>query len=157
MIKLCKLCKPESKYHYTSTNDIQCHAPASSSQSRTAPASNSQSKPGTFKSVHSEESEPVLEVTGDDPCQYLYSSDEDGVAGQVRIEDRSRGSEPYLAPVQVQGVHAQELIDTGADISIIGAELFKKVAAVARLKKDPDKIPPTPMVSAPLRSMVRSC
>ena len=97
-----------------------------------------------------------MEVTGDDPCQYLYSSDEDSVVGQVRIEDRSRGSEPYLAPVQVQGVHAQEFIDTGADISTIGAELFKKVATVASLKKDPDKIPPIPMVSAPLRSMVGS-
>ena len=103
--------------------------------------SNSQRKPGTI-SVRSEESEPVLEVTGDDPRQYLYSSDEDGGVGQVRVEDR--GSKPRLAPLQVQGVPAQRFIDTGADISIIGAEMFKKVAAAARLKKefkDPDKIP----------------
>ena len=141
MAKQCKLRKQESKSRVPA-NDSHSRTPASSSQSRTTPVSNSQSKPGT-KSVRSEESEPVMEVTDDDPRQYLYSSDEDGGVGRVRVEDR--GSKPRLAPVQVQGVPAQGFIDTGADISIIGAELFKKVAAAARLKKkefkDPDKIP----------------
>ena len=60
---------------------------------------------------------------------------------------KDRGSKPRLASVQVQGVPTQGVVDTGADISIIGAELFKRVATVARLKKrdfkDPDKIPHT--------------
>ena len=142
LAKQCKLRKQESKSRVPAS-DSHSRAPASTEQpGRTAPVNNSQSKPGT-KSVRSEESEPVLEVTSDDPRQYLYSSDEDGGVGRVRVEDR--GSKPRLAPVQVQGVPAQGFIDTGADISIIGAELFKKVAAAARLKKkefkDPDKVP----------------
>ena len=40
------------------------------------------------------------------------------------------------ANVEVQGVGALGVVDTGADIMIMGGELFKKVAAVARLKKD---------------------
>ena len=44
-----------------------------------------------------------------------------------------------------KGVPAYGIVDTGADITIIGGELFKKVAAVARLKKkdfkEADKTP----------------
>ena len=49
--------------------------------------------------------------------------------------------------VDIAGVPAVGLIDTGADISIKGPELFKKVAAVAGLKKrqlkPADKLPHT--------------
>ena len=49
--------------------------------------------------------------------------------------------------VQLQGVPAYGFIDTGADITIIGGKLFKKVATIARLKKrhfkKADKIPKT--------------
>ena len=49
--------------------------------------------------------------------------------------------------VQVQGVPAYGLIDSGADITIIGGSLFKKVVTVARLKKrdlkKADRIPRT--------------
>ena len=52
------------------------------------------------------------------------------------------GSSECLVPVQVQ---AEGLIDTGAHISIIGADLFLRVAAAAHLKKsdfkEPDKVP----------------
>ena len=37
--------------------------------------------------------------------------------------------------MEIAGVLAVELVDTGADIIIMGSELFKKVAAVAGLKK----------------------
>ena len=46
----------------------------------------------------------------------------------------------------IQGVPAEGLIDSGAKITIMGGELFKKVATVNRLKKKdfkPDKIPKT--------------
>ena len=47
--------------------------------------------------------------------------------------------------MEVKGVEAHGIVDTGADISIMGGELFKRVAAVARLKKKdfkpPDKVP----------------
>lgn len=79
-----------------------------------------------------------------DPTQYLESDDEDvqGVR-TVRVDDR--GSKPQVAVVDVQGVPTEGIIDTGSDITIMGAELFKKVAAVAHLKKSqlkrPDKVP----------------
>ncbi len=98
-------------------------------------------KGGQTRSVWSQN-----QVGDDDPRRYLHSSsDEDSEVGQVRVKDQ--GSKPRLASVQVQGVPTQGVVDTGADISIIGAELFKRVASVARLKKrnfkDPDKIPHT--------------
>ena len=47
--------------------------------------------------------------------------------------------------MEVQGVPAQGIIDSGADITIISGELFKRVATVAHLKKrdlkKPDRIP----------------
>ena len=49
--------------------------------------------------------------------------------------------------VEVQGVPAQGIVDSGADITIIGGELFRRVAAVARLRKKdlkkPDRVPRT--------------
>ena len=38
-------------------------------------------------------------------------------------------------PVLVLGVPAYGIVDTAADITIIGGRLFHKVASVARLKK----------------------
>ena len=40
-----------------------------------------------------------------------------------------------MAEAHVQGVPSSGIIDTRADITIIGGELFKKVASGARLKK----------------------
>ena len=52
-----------------------------------------------------------------------------------------------MALVEVAGVPANGIMDTGADITIIGPELFKKVASVAKLKKrqlkKADKVPHT--------------
>ena len=52
---------------------------------------------------------------------------------EIRITDR--GSRPQYADVQVQGVPARGVIDSGSDITIMGGELFRHVAMVARLKK----------------------
>ena len=111
-------------------------------ESKPQPQSGQNKPPGT-KSVRCQECGVTApSADGDNPCEYLYSSD-DGEVALVRLEDR--GSKPCLAPVQVQGVPAEGVIDTGADISIIGADLFKWVAAAAHLKKrdfkDPDKVP----------------
>ena len=68
-----------------------------------------------------------------DPLQYLYSdSDSASDVSSVRVEDK--GSQPQKASVSVQGVPVEGVIDSGADITIMGADLFKKVAAVAHLK-----------------------
>ena len=64
---------------------------------------------------------------------------------QVRINDL--GSRQQHADVQLEGVPARGVIDSGADITILGGELFRRVAAVARLKKSQlkksDKVPRT--------------
>ena len=73
----------------------------------------------------------------------LYSSDSDGEIHQIRVE--YHGSSPRHAHVEVQGVPTEGVIDSGADITIMGGDLFKRVASVARLKKKnfkpADKVP----------------
>ena len=57
-----------------------------------------------------------------------------------------KGSNSQYSEVFIQDVPAEGLIDSGAKITIMGGELFKKVATVNRLKKKdfkPDKIPKT--------------
>ena len=64
-----------------------------------------------------------------------------------RIQLNYNGSRSRYAQVEVQGVPAQGIADSGADITIIGGELFRRVAAVARLRKKdlkkPDRVPRT--------------
>ena len=68
-----------------------------------------------------------------DPFNFLYSSDSDeGDALTVQVSDT--GSKPQCAQVMVQGVPVVGIIDTAADITIIGGTLFWKVESVARLK-----------------------
>ena len=62
----------------------------------------------------------------------LFSSEESDDVRQIRVTDQ--GSEPRHAKVEVQGVPARGVIDSAA-ITIIGGGLFKRVAAVAKLKK----------------------
>ena len=73
--------------------------------------------------------EPVL-VT-----DLLYSSDSDDGEHVKLISVTDGGSRFQLARVDVQGVPADGVIDTGADITIMGKELFAMVAAAARLRK----------------------
>ena len=69
-----------------------------------------------------------------DPIGYLYSSDsEDSSINTVRVEDR--GSRPRKVTVDLQGLPVMGVIDSGADITIMNGDVFKKVAAIARLKK----------------------
>ena len=71
---------------------------------------------------------------------FLYSGDD---VCMVRVCDK--GSGPRRANVTIQDVPAVGMMDTGADITIMGGELFKKVAAIARLRKrdfkEADKVP----------------
>ena len=83
-----------------------------------------------------------------DPLSLLYSSSDESENDQIcviRVHDN--GSQPHYAVVQLQGVPAQGIVDSGADITIMGAELFKKVAAANKIRKKafhkPDKIPRT--------------
>ena len=81
-----------------------------------------------------------------DPMQFLESDrEDDSTMSTVRVKDK--GSKLQTAVVDVQGVQTEGIIDTGADITIMGPELFKMVAAVAHLKKShlkpPAKVPYT--------------
>ena len=75
---------------------------------------------------------------------YLISDDGDNIC-QIRINDG--GSQQQYANVQLEGVPAKGITDTGADITIVGGDLFRRVATVARLSKSqlkkPDKVPRT--------------
>ena len=78
--------------------------------------------------------------------QFLESDkEEDSTVGTIRVKDK--GSKPQMAVVDIQGVQTEGIIDTGANITIMGPELFKMVAAVAHLKKSqlkpPAKVPYT--------------
>ena len=88
-------------------------------------------------------SDPTEEL---EPEEFLHSSSDEDPPAQVngvRITDK--GSVTQCVKVRVQGVPAYGLIDSGADITILGGSLFKKVATVARLKKrnfmKADKVP----------------
>ena len=64
---------------------------------------------------------------------------------QSDIKIADQGSEANSIRVEIQGVPARGIIDTAADITIMGGKLFKDVASVARLRKrdfrPADKIP----------------
>ena len=69
-----------------------------------------------------------------DPRELLQSSsDEEAVVSMIQVTDT--GSRPRCVKVELQGVPVYGLVDSGADISIIGGSLFRRVATVARLKK----------------------
>ena len=101
---------------------------------------------------HDQDPQPSTETTpttSEDPRQYLLpDSDEEGSAAgvnEVRVQDK--GSYPQSVRVVVAGVPVDGIVDTAADITIVGAEIFKRIAAVAKLRrrdlKPADKTPRT--------------
>ena len=81
----------------------------------------------------------------DDLRRYLVSSEEDSDSSVQSVRVKDTGSRAQYANVDLQGVPAKGVIDSGADITIIGGDLFKKVAMVAKLrKKDFRKADKTP-------------
>ena len=76
----------------------------------------------------------------------LFSDlDSDPEVKVIRVSDE--GSKSQCVHVRVKGVPAYGIINTAADIAIIGGRLLKKIATIARLKKKnlklPDKKPHT--------------
>lgn len=57
---------------------------------------------------------------------------------------QNRGSEVRLVQLDIQGVLADGVIDTGSDVLIMSQKLFARVASVAKLHKKnfrmPDKV-----------------
>ena len=88
----------------------------------------------------------VREVKNMSPLSLLFSELEDeGDVKRMMVTDQ--GSRPQIARVDVQGVPADGVIDTAADITIMGGKLFALVASSARLRKKdfkpPDRVPRT--------------
>ena len=96
------------------------------------------------KQVHAVEAAPTGEQSTS--WEFLMSSSED--EADIRMVSlKDGGSFPQCAKVSLQGIPVYGIIDSGADISIIGGALFWRVAIAARLKrrdlKKPDKVPRT--------------
>ena len=86
----------------------------------------------------------AITSVGTNPTNLFYSSDsKDGNVNVVHIEDK--GSLPRKLTVDLQGLPVSGVIDSGADITIMNGNVFKKVAAIARLSKrafkPTDKLP----------------
>ena len=101
-----------------------CKAPKQESTSRSSKNKN----PPVTKMVSSQ---PAITEDMSELTPYLMSDSDEGEKEVRTIRVKDTGSQ----------------IDSGADVSIIGAELFKKIAAVALLKKSQlkkvDKVPVT--------------
>ena len=98
----------------------------------------------TYTRVNSDCKYPNSNKQPISPLDVLLSdTDDEDMIREVRITDK--GSASQCIDVQVQGVPAVGIVDTAADITIMGGKLFKKVASVARLRKkdfkDADKVP----------------
>ena len=87
----------------------------------------------------------VKSDTRDNPMNYLlFDSDvEHSDVNMIHVVDQ--GSRPQRDKVIVGGVPLIGIVDSGADITIMGGTAFKQVASVAKLRKrdfkQPDKIP----------------
>ena len=84
--------------------------------------------------------------TRDDPMQYLLPDDSDDNSTEVRqVRVHDHGSKPQCVRVVVQGVPMYGMVDSAVDITIMGGDAFKQVAAAAKLKrkcfKPPDQMP----------------
>lgn len=81
------------------------------------------------------------------PSYLLVSYDSEDCDGVKLVQVADEGSRSQLAHVIVQGVPADGMVDTGADITVTDQELFARVAAAVRLPKTnfqkPDKVPRT--------------
>ena len=88
-----------------------------------------------------EDQEP--DVSKQSPLTLLLSDSEEEVVKQVHVSNGSSRSQ--LARVDIHGIPADGVVDTAADITIMGGKLFALVAAVAKLRKSnfkkPDIVP----------------
>ena len=78
-------------------------------------------------------------------ARYPLFSDADSDPGVLQVRIADQGGKPQYEDVQIEGVPARGVIDSGSDITIIGGKLFGHVAMVARLRKSqlrkPDRVP----------------
>ena len=106
-------------------------------QDRNLPARTNVVQPG--------HSGPSVATTSSNPQDCLFSSESDEERDVGRIQVNDGGSCPQSVVIEIEGVPVRGLIQMGSDIMIVKGELFKHVAAAARLQKKrfkpPDKSP----------------
>ena len=117
-------------YNCGETRHIASKCPRTKRESTGTPV-----KPAGTKQVHSRGKTQEKRPTEDPESFLLSSSEEEDDPGVKMVRVTDHGSVTQCVKVLIQGVPAYGLIDSGADITTIGDSLFKKVAAVARLKK----------------------
>ena len=122
---------------------MKCPLPRQESKGRATTSAKTKQVRTQSRSRRRQDSTQELE-----PEEFLHSSSDEDPPVQVKsVRITDKGSITQCVKVQVQGVPAYGLIDSGADITIIGGSLFKKVATVARLRKrdfmKADKVPRT--------------
>ena len=73
----------------------------------------------------------------EDPRQYLLpdSDEKEPAAGVSEVRVQDKGSRPQSVRVFVAGVPVDGIVDTAADITIVGADTLKRIAAVAKPRK----------------------
>ena len=75
----------------------------------------------------------------------LSSSEDESEAHVSLVRVHDLGSQSQCVKVEIQGVPAEGILDSGADITIMGGDLFRRVAVIAKLRKrdlkNTDKIP----------------
>ena len=106
------------------------------------------SKQACTKMVQATSTTTPTTTVQDSPLECLFSSGSEADDGEVRrIQVSDTGSQSQSVVVEIEGVPARGIVDTGSDITIIGGQLFKHVATTARLRKkhfkSPDKSPHT--------------
>ena len=71
------------------------------------------------------------------PRQFLLpDSDEEKSSAQVdEIRVYDQGSRPQMVRVVIAGVPVKGVVNTATDITIVGAEVFKRIASVAKLRQ----------------------
>ena len=129
--KLCFIC---NKRHFAS----KC--PERKSESRGRPVKADKK----VKQVSVADRSPSAGTVDPELAGVLLSDSDDSVRA-IRLQDS--GSATRAVVINLQGVPATGVVDSGSDLTIINGELFAKVALAARLKKrdlkKPDKVPRT--------------
>ena len=123
--------KPKACYTCGSTTHLarNCKAPSTESVGR-IPREHLHAKHVTTS--REEVNHPAREIQ-DDPMAYLASDSDEEHIRRITVEDQ--GSHAKCVKVEIHQVAMYGIVDTGADITILGGKAFQRIAAKAKLRK----------------------